>query len=1475
MSQALTILPIKIEHRATIAPLWVKMGNALCVWDAIKKYKIPANIYPTVVKINGKVVLRKDWYKLFDAKVHEVTFITIPQGDFFKSILNLIATIALVLVAPYAAGVLGGVLGISSQLGLQLLQAGIVLAGSFLINTFLGPSVVKPETNAASSPTYSITGQGNTARLFQAIPKLYGEHIIFPDYAAQPYSEYVDNQQYLNQLLCLGLGEYEQKSWRIEDTEFWNSVDGLTDSFTGIEFELIQPGQPVTLFHSQVITSDEVGGQDLYAWEVDNSFTFTAVDKHILSNNSTNSEARQFTFALPGQIISVTTGANAGVYTVVSVATDRTWVEVAEAVTDASYSSVIRLDQTQNYLGPFVANPANTVTNKLQVDYLLGSGLFYTSDSGRFTDETVSVSTEAQEVDSAGIPIGSWMILGNHTYTRSTSTPQRITETYEVTDGRYRVRVHRTSPSNQSSRSRSEIQWGSLKAFIPNDNVYPDVTLLALRILATGQLTQRSSNRINVIQVSKLPTWDDVNNIWTAPVATRSIAWIAADIIRNETYGAGYDSAYIDKTMLKQLHDTWLARGDSFNGVFDTTYSMWEALQAVLRVGRTSPVLIAGKITFVRDEPRALPRGMFTPANMVRGSFETQHILFDDESPDDIIMEFMDERTWKMNEVQCTQVGSLSAKPERIQLFGCTIRNQAWREGMFIGAVNARRRIVANFTTELDGRLLMRGDLVSVAHDLYDWGQSGQVLGYDSGTRILDLSEYVKWGSLTESYIKLRKRNGKAWGPVLVHKQPDSREVLVDATDLTAVEAVQGNIEDVFNLETDSALTIYNLGDLVTEQKDWILISGVPKDENVSLTVMVEDPEVHTADEGDPPPETFPLNPTVDPTRPVISFFSVSENLVSDPAQPTVTYAWGASSFADFYRLQRSYDNIVWETVYEGPATSYVEQVFAGLLYARVQGVNTQAGAWRTFQASFGTSTTLPLPVASITYAYSMSSGTLSVSWPVAIRATSYRLVVRSESVPGSANFDVIEITKTLTSTSSQFNSADILAVGGPWPAIKIQVISINAAGESSPTEVIEGSITLDPVTSLSLQSPYNRGAFTAQWRSLQVDDFDVSIIVDGVTELTYNTLNNTQFIPLADLTAEGGPWRQLTVRVVSNLGTISSTPANLVVTAPTILAVTGVGATITANNVKLDWFQTADNGVPKTRVRHNTVNNYGTSSIINTQTKAAGAGATYTHTGQAPGSHYYWITAWDDVLGIESSPVQILATVQAVPLALSSFTSTYAAPRLGRAAFSIDTAADPVITSVKIFRVAAGGTVNPLTDTPITTIPVAASSNYTYTDGDATRTNIVTNSSVPSDASGWSLGTGWAWLAGVIKKTAGTASTVSQNIGQANTDVIRWTWTIGSRTAGQVTPGLTGSPNVNGVAKTANGVYYERMTANAAGLLRFLANANFDGSIDDIYGFKESVTSAPDGNFDYKAYAYNSQGMNGPVSNIAGIRIV
>ena len=221
----------------------------------------PETDLPYICLLNGNPLLRKDWGRAL-AETDIVNFVVLPQGGGSSNPLRIVAMISVMAFAAWVGPIAGawafGSTYMGSVVGGAIASAAIGLVGSALVNALIPektPLSSSGYSSVESSPTYSVNAQGNSARIGEVIPVQYGRHRCYPDFAASPYLEYAGNEQYLYELFCIGLGEYEITDIRIEDTAITN--------FEEVETQIINPGQPLTLFPANVETSDEVSGQEL------------------------------------------------------------------------------------------------------------------------------------------------------------------------------------------------------------------------------------------------------------------------------------------------------------------------------------------------------------------------------------------------------------------------------------------------------------------------------------------------------------------------------------------------------------------------------------------------------------------------------------------------------------------------------------------------------------------------------------------------------------------------------------------------------------------------------------------------------------------------------------------------------------------------------------------------------------------------------------------------------------------------------------------------------------------------------------------------------------------------------------------------------------------------------------------------------------------------------------------------------------
>jgi predicted phage tail protein len=823
----------------------------------------PPSCVAFIVEVNGAPVLRADWSREI-APGDMIVAIPLPRGGGDgKSILGIVAMIALAAFAPWAGGALAGALGLSSTgLVAGAIGSAILAGGGILINTLLAP---KPAATAAAqleaSPTYSTRAQGNQARLFSVIPVQYGEHVMVPDYVSDPYQEFQGNDQFLHLLFGRGLGRSEVAQVRIGETVVWEAGTGFTGALADIEIAFYEPGEQVDLFPVQVETSSEVGGQLL---------------------------------------------------------------------------------ADINWIGPFAAVPAGETSQRLAVDVVLPEGCYELTDSGSQVSATVALRFEYREIDDLGAPVGAgtWAVLADETITLTTPTPQRFTWSLDVPAGRYEVRAQRTNAWSASDRRFDRSEWAGLRAYLDGPQAFDDLSTMAVRVRANEQLTSQSSRQFSIVQTRILPVW--TGSAWEEQ-PTRSIAWAAVDIARNPVYGAGLADSRIDLATFAAYDAFWAGRGDTFNGVFDTRTTRFEAINTVLAAGRASVQFLGNRISLVRDEPRALAAQVFTDRNIARGSLEVDYALQKSDAADDVIVEYMDRTSWKQAEVRCTIAESASEAPARVRLIGPTDRGQAWREGIHLAADNFFRRTKATFRAELEGRLLKRGDVVLVQSEMpQTWGEAGVVRGIAGDD--LTLSKEPSTDPLN-TYLRVRRRDGGEWGPCKITWTHGSAVVTLDPIDRAAVEAEFGPIEPHLVDDGDEEPT-YLLGEGTDYAFRGILVNMVPDGTGAQIELVIDDPAVHAADQGlsvpaAPQPGFLPPSagaPAIDAMS-VHREISVTESLVTVSAR----HPAGAVSF----RAQVSYDGNAWTPVYEGAVPAFSASVRREAFYVRMQAVGDLPGPWR------------------------------------------------------------------------------------------------------------------------------------------------------------------------------------------------------------------------------------------------------------------------------------------------------------------------------------------------------------------------------------------------------------------------------------------------------------------------------------------------------------------------------------------------
>jgi hypothetical protein len=663
-------------------------------------------------------------------------------------------------------------------------------------------------TTPKGSSIYDVNAQGNRPRLMGTAPILFGRHKVYPDYLVPPRIEYINNEQYYYALLSVAAGRVA-----LGLNDIYIGDTNISNFGSDIQVELFQPGASVAGndAHRILYSSVEVGASGsqtglvlagsmaesnrsaaIPTWRIAN---LSSPDKIALAEHTpTHPSQPQYRYfdwssvyynshdeSVVGKIVELThAGANDGYYRVITVRSDdnhgSSWQKLTAAFdVDNGWSGFATRNFTAHYrvfdigarlgwfFGPYLAVPEGATTNKIQLDFRFNRGLCILDGGGNPQTRSVDIEIQYKHLD------GTYARY-YRTFTAATVDQQAFTETINIPAGSVpSVRVRRITSEIDDIRYKDLLEWVGLKSELPSRSSYPEFTTMAIRIRGSDAVSSSSNNKIGCVPVGVHAAMDANGNVVSAR-ATRDVSAafmkIADDI--------GYD---IDLDALGVLHKKWIARGDTFDAVFDNETTAWKAMQQILAVGFTEPTLDFGKIIPVRDEPRTVFNYQYQPDNILPNSWKMDGSFVDRSDNDGVEVEYMSEDTWKPETILCLLPGDAGNNPEKIRVFGVTGKTAAYRFGMRHRSVQKYRRIRHHFSTEMDALNSRYMSYDALGIDMPGYSQTGQVESV--AWRTLQLNQDLEWGGGTY-YIGIRRPDGTLSGPYTCSEGADSDKVVIN-----------------------------------------------------------------------------------------------------------------------------------------------------------------------------------------------------------------------------------------------------------------------------------------------------------------------------------------------------------------------------------------------------------------------------------------------------------------------------------------------------------------------------------------------------------------------------------------------------------------------------------------------------------------------------------------------------------------------
>ena len=484
-----------------------------------------------------------------------------------------------------------------------------------------------------------------------------------------------------------------------------------------------------------------------------------------------------------------------------------------------------------------VPNPAYSVISEVAFWINFPSGLYTVGVDGSLSAASVTVDFEYATLDDNDIITGAWLALGTITYTNDNASAIADKQVYSFPHGRYIFRITRTTIESTDPRVKDRIQLGQITGYSwAGHGDYGDITILAVKTVSQNQPVDLQDNKVSVVSTRKIPAW---NASWGAAAASRSIIWAIADAIK-ANYSAELGDEFLDLPALKALDDQFIARGDYFDARFDDPESLFSVIQKIAAAGRCNAFLHNGLLKIVRTEQQSTFKALFTPSNIIEGSFAISYSPPGYRQPDSLLVEYIDNDTHSQNSVECNYGAQLNE--QTLSFFGVTTRDHAFREGMYTLAKGIFQHTQLNWATGLEALLLELGDVVLVANDVDNFAQWGVIYNTIGADKIV-MSNPINFNAQSEGFIYISNSAGGVSDALAVTEGSSPYELILTA----------GIPGDVITLSADAEPSRYVFVTAVSSARKVRVTSISPNEGGYSITGMVEDDRVHTADDQTPP----------------------------------------------------------------------------------------------------------------------------------------------------------------------------------------------------------------------------------------------------------------------------------------------------------------------------------------------------------------------------------------------------------------------------------------------------------------------------------------------------------------------------------------------------------------------------------------------------------------------------------------------
>ena len=734
-------MPQIVNYHNILDPLSreVKLTSARNRFEVLADLQYDAIAYDVKIYLNNNLQLDD-----FEVKENDIIVVQIiPAGGGFGDILRTVAMVGVAILAAWSAPAVAAYLGVSGTVAVGLVGAGIVMAGSLLVNALLPmgqPNSLSYDTNLSTSSTYSWDNGYNKSQQGTPIPKVFGTHKVTPPIIAK-YIESIDDKQYFHGLYALNDGQIANVSnIKINDESIDNFDNVSIDLRYGTNNQLVIPDFATTRFDKSVnqklstdfdTTTSEDGITELTAVIYFPRGLYYMNDKAQVVENSVKLVIEYSADGINWTPMTSNTNINNSEY--------------------YSYDSDNNAYEKYNSSGTYIGYVSRLPSGVILLPNGTKTPIGKTSRLFQVYALTLSYTASYETITAA-----------------STSAFRKTFTKKYLTAGTYQVRARLYEAPLSGSRYGSDVYFEYLEMGVNDGFIYPNTALLAIRALATDQLSG------------------------SAPVITCNVtansdnpSLISKTILNEVSNITSFDSTF------SEFETECNTQNYKCNIVFDSVVNVRQALDLVTLNGRASIQQFGSKYAVIMDKKDILPTQVFTfgMGNILSDTFKQSYLPINDRANIIQVSYYDKDDDYNRTVVEISNTTydtAIERKTSELNLIGCVDRTQAIKHANYQLKCNRYLSETVQFEAFHDSLVCKYGDIVGVSHDLPQYGYSGRIISCNSSQIVLD-----KPVTFTV---------GKTYAVLLRNKNNKIQEVTVSGTGTTSTLTVAETLNYTFEL---------------------------------------------------------------------------------------------------------------------------------------------------------------------------------------------------------------------------------------------------------------------------------------------------------------------------------------------------------------------------------------------------------------------------------------------------------------------------------------------------------------------------------------------------------------------------------------------------------------------------------------------------------------------------------------------------